>query len=398
MINFEIISVLTFLLVLGILIYRDRKNIEFKSGLIIRRSTKGKKIIYDFAERHEKKLRVVGNIAVVIAIIASLYGMYLLLQSSYGIITRPTEIIRPLRVVLPSVSGVELPGFILGVPFWYWIISVFLVMGIHEPMHALMARIEKIEIKSFGVLLFLILPGAFVDPNERQLKRLSVMKKLRIFAAGSFGNFLLAGIVLLLLLGYNFILDRIMVPIGVAFENTIPDTGAYEAGMKGRIIQINSMEIKDLEDFSQAMSSVKPNDIVNVKTSEGEYTIKTVADPDDVSRPLIGIERPYVVFAYTGFLSKFGEVSNSTMSVIIWLSGLFGWVFLLNLGVGVFNLFPLKPLDGGLMLEEIANHFFKKRNGRIITNVISFFVLILVLFNLFGPNIMKLFSYLTSRS
>lgn len=389
--NLEIISVVLFLFILAILIYKDRKNIEFKAGLIIRRSYAGKRFIYEFSRKYENTLRIIGNIGIFVAIIALIYGMYILLNSTYNLITNPIGVARPLRVVLPSVSDIKFPGFILGVPFWYWIISVFLVMGIHEPMHAIMARIEKVDIKSFGILFFLVIPGAFVDPDEKQLKRLSIIKKLRIFAAGSFGNFLLAAFIFLFLLGYNFTLSKIMISNGVAFENTIPGTNAAEVNLKGNIIQINSVKIKDFEDFNKAMSSVKPNDIVNVKTTEGEYTIKTIADSENSTKPLIGIEKPYVVFTYTGILSKFGEVSKTTIDILSWIYGLFGWVFLLNLGVGVFNLFPLKPLDGGLMFEEIANHFFKKKNGRIITNVVSIFVLILVLFNLFGPNIMKLF-------
>lgn len=388
--NFEIVSILIFLAIIGILIYRDRKKIQFNKGLFIRRSNTGRKFIYSFAKRHEKKLRLLGNIGIIVTIIASLYGMYLILESTYNILSKPAETVRPLRLVLPSVSNVKLPGFVLGVPFWYWIISVFIVMVIHEPMHAFMARIEKVRIKSFGVLLFIVLPGAFVDPDEKQLMKLSTVKKLRIFSAGSFGNLLAAGLMILLLLGYNFVIEKTMTPIGVGFESLIPDSGAQQVGLKGRIIQINSNQVKDLEDFTKAMSTVKPNDTVTVKTTVETYNIKTISDPENATRPLIGISGSYVAFAYSGVLASLGQVSDSMISVLAWVSGLFTWVLILNLGVGIFNLFPLKPLDGGLMTEAIATHFFKENNGKIITNTISFFMLILILFNLFGPSLMKL--------
>jgi len=391
--NFELISVLLFLGVLAILIYRDRKNIEFKSGIIMRRSNAGKDFIYKFSEKYEKTLRIIGNIGIVVAAIATFFAMFILMQSTYKLITKPSEATGSLKLVLPSVSGVKLPGFILGVPFWYWIIAVFLVVSIHEPMHALMARIEKVRIKSFGLILLIILPGAFVDPDEKQLKKLSIVKKLRVYAAGSFGNLLLAGVVFLLLIGYNFALSKLLTPVGIAFEKTIPNSGAALANMTGRITAINSVEVRDFDDLGKAMSTVKPNDIIVVNTTTRQYVIRTVADPDNSTRPLIGIENSYVVFAYSGFLSKFGTVSNTVLSIIMWISGLFSWVFLLSLGVGIFNLFPLKPLDGGLILEEVSNHFFKRKKSKIITRVVSTLVLILILFNLFWPSVIKIFSF-----
>ncbi|MBU5689680.1 MAG: site-2 protease family protein [Candidatus Aenigmatarchaeota archaeon] len=386
--SFEIISVILFLVFLSFVLYRDRKNIEFKTGLIIRRSSRGKAFIYKFAEKHEKKLRILGLIGILVAFLASLYGTYLLLKSTYDVFTRKTTE-SPLRVVLPSVEGVSMPGFVLGVPFWYWIISVFVVMLIHEPMHAFMARIEKIDIKSFGLLIFLVIPGAFVEPNERQLKRKSLIGKLRVFAAGSFGNIVAAGIIFLLILGFTKVTSIFIQPVGVGFESLITGSYAESVELRGIITELNGVKIKDLNDFALAMKDVKPGDDVVVKTDKGKYIIKTISDPDNGQRALVGIQKVYVQYRYAPFISN-RYVSKNLLSVIDWIDGLFAWMLILNLGVGVFNLFPLKPLDGGLMLEAISQHFFK-RNGSKISNYISLIILGLILFNLFGPKILSLF-------
>ncbi|MBU5687956.1 MAG: site-2 protease family protein [Candidatus Aenigmarchaeota archaeon] len=384
--NYELISVLVFGIILAIIIYKDRKNIEFKTGLIIRRSTRGKKLLYSFAAKHEKTLKIIGTIGIVISVLASLYGMYLLLHSTYNIIIKKTKE-STLRVVLPSVEGVKLPGFILGVPFWYWIISVFVVMAIHEPMHALMARTEKVDVKSFGLLLFFVLPGAFVEPNESQLKRQKTLSKLRIFAAGSFGNIIMAGLIFLLILGFNKLLTLFIEPIGVNYESLIEGSYAEKVGLQGTIIKINDIEIKTINDLSTALEGVKPGEKVIVTTTKSKFEIQTI---EDNGRTLIGIKNPYIEYKYVGIFSKYGQVSAATLSVFQWIEGLFYWIFVLNLGVGVFNLFPLKPLDGGLMLDAICENIFKK-NGKYISNIISIMVLILVLFNIFGPNIIKMF-------
>lgn len=382
--NIEIITVLIFLGVLSIIIYKDRKNFEFKSGLILRRSTKGKEFIYKFSEKYEKHLKVIGTLGIIIGVLASIYGSYLLFKSTFEIFSNKVKE-STLRIVLPSVEGVNMPGFVLGVPFWYWIIAVFVVMFIHEPMHAFLARAEKIDIKSFGVLLFIILPGAFVEPNERQLKRKPLLSKLRVFAAGSFGNIIVAGIMILLIIGFNNIVPIFIQPIGIGFESLMAGSYAESSELNGIIIKINDIDVKTLEDLSNAMKDIKPGDEIQVTTTKGTYTIKTISDPDNQQRALIGIQKPYV--EYLSISNK--PVSRSTISIIEWFDGLFAWIFILNLGVGVFNLFPLKPLDGGLMMEAITQHFFKEK-GKIVANYISIFFLLLILFNLFGPKMLTL--------
>jgi membrane-associated protease RseP (regulator of RpoE activity) len=60
-----------------------------------------------------------------------------------------------------------------------------------------------------------------------------------------------------------------------------------------------------------------------------------------------------------------------------------------NIGVGIFNMLPLRPLDGGLMYEEI----FKKKfaQNRIIMRVLEGIVLALIIFNLFVIYAIRLF-------
>ena len=40
---------------------------------------------------------------------------------------------------------------------------------IHEFSHGILARVENVKINSIGLLLFAIIPGAFVEPDEEKL-------------------------------------------------------------------------------------------------------------------------------------------------------------------------------------------------------------------------------------
>ncbi len=381
--SLEIISIVVFFGIIGVLVYLDKKNIEFNKGIIIRRTERGIRIISDFAKKYKKVLTYVGNFAVIVGIVVSVAGLgYLIYDTSRGR--------RSAGIVLPTVGTYQYPGPVFSVPFWYWIVAIFVVVSVHEPMHALFARLGKVRIKNMGIFLFFVFPlGAFADPDEKQMKKLSMTKKLRIFAAGSFGNLIAAGIFILLIMGYNFLINSSITGNGVVFEKTIENTGAHEVGLKGTIIEINDYRIKYMSDFVNALWTVEPGDTLEIKTTEGIYRIKTTSHPEDPKKPFIGISEPKTLFVYKGLLEGLGSVSDTTLNSIQWGLGLLGWIFMLNLGVGIFNLFPIKPLDGGLMFEEIVKHFYKGKYANQIVNGISLIVLSILLTNLFGQNIIS---------
>jgi membrane-associated protease RseP (regulator of RpoE activity) len=175
---------------------------------------------------------------------------------------------------------------------------------------------------------------------------------------------------------------------GVIFEETIENTGAQEAGLKGVITQINQKEIGSVLDLYNVMDDVDPGDTIQVKTDEGSFEIKTISNPENPKSPFIGISKPKTLFVYKGFFGNYGTVSETTLNSLFWILGLFQWIFILSLGVGVFNLFPIKPLDGGLMLEEIIKYFYKGEHASKIANGISLVIFSLLLTNLIGPSVL----------
>ena len=386
MITLEIASIIAFFAILAILAYRDRKNIEFKYGLMTRRTKKGKRLIYQFAKKHRRKLLMLGNVGIVVCIGVSIYGFSTLLLSSYNVIFRPEEIQQSFAMVLPSVTGIEYPSFAIGVPFWYWIIGVFLVLMAHEPMHGLLARAEKITIKSFGVLLLIALPGAFVEPDENQIKKLSIRKKMRIYTAGSFGNFILAALLAIIIF---VCLEPLFFRGAVAYGylnyteyNLTEPFPAEKLNMTGAILAIDGINVEDVEGLSEIMSNKLPWQTILIKTTKGEYQLTLTKDPKNEMKGYMGI------FVGDSKILKdeyrndpiFSPVLRSTTELLL-------WVLFLNVGIGTANLLPIKPLDGGLMFEEVMKLFFKKRSVKNIVNVVSILTLLLILIALFGPSI-----------
>ncbi len=357
----ELISIIVFFLLISAYIIKERDEIEvYKKIIIIRRWKKGRKKIEKFAKKHERLLTYMGNLAVIVAVLASAFGIYYLLnatlqgQQAFGI-------------VLPSVSGVQYPKPAIAIPFWYWIVGIFTILVVHETMHALLAAKEKVKIKNYGIILLLIFPiGAFVEPDEKKLKKLKGLAKQRILAAGSFANIILA--LILLAIGY-LLANSLFVESGAQIVGLVNNTPAMRTNLSGTIIMIENYTIKDVKSLANVLSKLEPGQTVNIITTEGNYSVK-LADKNGS--------------AYLGVIVEtkleLKEMYKPFDYVITHLMTLISWLFLLNLGVGIVNVLPIKPLDGGLMFEEFLKSKIGKKAEKIST-MVSVLILALIIAN-----------------
>jgi membrane-associated protease RseP (regulator of RpoE activity) len=367
----DYLIVFGFLFLLGIFILRDRKNLEFKYGFVIKKWHEKIELLENFVKKHKKLLKILGIVSVAIGLIASLISfgflIYFPLQKKGGV-----------SLVLPSAGGFKYPGPVLSVDLIYWLPSIFILLIAHEGMHALFARSVKVKVKNYGIFLFLFFPlGAFVNPVEKQIKKLRLIDKLKIFSAGSFGNFLVAALIFFLINFFLFLFSISVEAKGIKFE-VINGTPADQVNLSGIIIRIENKSIATIKDLQEFMETTQPGQKVEIETTEGIYELTLVKNPDNNQTGFIGIKNlePYLVF-------KNGkEVPRFLLEIFGKVVLLFQWIFVINLGIGLANLLPLKPLDGGLIWEEIMIRFFKKK-GIIISNFLNYLTLTLLLLNFY---------------
>lgn len=113
--------------------------------------------------------------------------------------TAPND--RMLQVVVP---GVNLP-----VSQLTYFFSAILISGvIHEVGHGVAAIREQVRFNGFGIFIFIVYPGAFVDLFTTHLQLISPVQQLRIFCAGVWHNFVL-GVVSFMVL---FLLPAFLFP------------------------------------------------------------------------------------------------------------------------------------------------------------------------------------------
>jgi membrane-associated protease RseP (regulator of RpoE activity) len=85
--------------------------------------------------------------------------------------------------------------------------AVYVVVGIsvavltHELSHGVLSVVNRIKLRSIGLMLLVVPIGAFVEPDDDQLKKASRSKRLRVFAAGPAANAIVAAVFMLILLG-----------------------------------------------------------------------------------------------------------------------------------------------------------------------------------------------------
>ena len=382
--DWYLISVIAFVLVLAGLFYRDRRNVKRESILFVRKTSVGRKFLTKLGRRFPRLWWLYGTAAVVVGFAVSAY-MIVWLMLFVGESLTTAQAVSPVALVLPSPSMniVSAPGFI-GVPFWYWIISLFVLVLVHEGSHGLMAAREKVRIKSlgWGALAFLI-PLAFVEPDEEQLAKQKTGKQLRVYASGSFANFLLAFVMIIV---SSVVVTSLFTPSGVAFRGLLEDFPAAEANMTGTIVGVNQMQVRGIDDLSAILGEVGPHENVTVTTvtygaagpGYRTYNLTTAEDPIDNTsdRGFIGILQlsndyalkegvayPEVVYFFTGTGPDF--------------FGLFFFIALINLGVGAFNLLPISILDGGRMWKLALDKVMPAHSKNVMKAMGSFLLFIL---------------------
>lgn len=283
------------------------------------------------------------------------------------------------KIIFTNYSGVSV-GLVLPVkakgifyvPIIYWIISIVFLAIIHEFAHGIIARLYKVKIKStgFAFLGFLIpiIPAAFVEPDEKKLIKKSVKEQLGVFSAGPFIN-IVFGLLFMLLFSY------LMVPLSEGIYNyeglEITKlfngfTPAKSAGlMPGEVLKsIDNKKLSTVKNFKKLFVGKKEGDVINLVTDKAVYNI---------------------TLGNNGLLGVFVREKKSLINnnwynyLIVWFENLIYWLFLLNLGVGFFNLIPIGPIDGGRMLHVVLQKFMPHKHARRIWYSVSFVFLISIL-------------------
>jgi membrane-associated protease RseP (regulator of RpoE activity) len=335
-----------------------------------------------------------------------------------------------------------IPGINQYIPLWYGIFALAIALIVHEGAHGVLMRAGDIKLKSLG-LLFLIFPmGAFAEQDDQDMINAPRRKRMRAYAVGPAANLIVAFVCML-------VFTMVMMPAVSVAQNgvglvEVPEDGpAYGILRPGMIMtSFNGTEIAARDDFVGAIANASAGQSVEVGAYyQGSYDTYTVVLGDKanytdeasdagmgylgvvsttvstgafhpvgdartptallrnsltfISLPLIGLS------PIQGPQADFYEISGPLDAGTFWLlANAIYWVFWLNLMVGLTNVLPAYPLDGGFIFKDWLEKLYAKlglfgglkerqvRAAEKLVVAMSFAVLFLILWQMIGPRIM----------
>jgi membrane-associated protease RseP (regulator of RpoE activity) len=238
--------------------------------------------------------------------------------------------------------GFIIPGLGIFVPAGYGILSLILLLVVHEFAHGILARVQGLELKSTGLLTAGALPiGAFVEPDEEKFTKSESIAKMRVLSMGSFANLVLA-------IGSALLFSLLLLPTGnwvVADSNV---SGISDGTILFGVDELNLSAMDDLN-----LSSIKNRSTVNLTTSAGVFVLK----PAELSGLKVRYKQDYRYDASIMGASLGGMLSTSLF-----------WIFFFNLNIALVNLLPIVPFDGGKMVIELLTLF--KVDDSLLKNIV----------------------------
>ncbi|MFT4343424.1 MAG: site-2 protease family protein [Candidatus Woesearchaeota archaeon] len=386
-----------FVLVLGVYLFVNRKNVEIQKWIsyvvymVLYRAKWGIPMMDSIAKKYPRLVKYTSYSGIYIGfagmIFIFIYLIYMLIQM---FVSKPD--MASVAIVQPFVET-EFGSAFFYVPFTYFIVAIFIIAVVHEAAHGIVARRFKMKVKSTGFAFFSILvpiiPAAFVEPDEKHMKKAKPMHQLAMYAAGPLANIILGALVLIVLLVANPMIgsvttENVMVRGYIPGENeTMYPAEQAEIGIGELIYYVNDTRVETLQDFMSVMSTTQPGQIITLTTNATTYDIQLAASPD-VESGYLGV----MVAPISKYDDSFKETYGFFIPIIEWVLGLLLLLFIFNIGVALINLAPIGPLDGGRMMLTVLLLKFKEKEALKIWGKVSLITLVVLLANIFLPMFM----------
>ena len=316
--------------------------------------------------RTKRGIRVFADVSVVAGFLMMGFAFWFLLANISNYFVEPTEFAE-LTVLIPGVTLTSASAIL------YFLLSIPIVLVVHEGAHGIVATLEKIKIKNGGFAIFIALFAGFVEPDEEDFDKAKKISRLRVIGAGATSNVIFAfalGAILLTNPMFAIILPEPFLgwfyesPEGVLVLSVIEGGGAEQAGIKENdiISKINDVRIVSPIDFQKV--NLIPGEVVNVTVlrdgQEIVFPVTIMPAPEDPERGLVGIMRDNNLSFKP--IYNYIEWNNPQFSMFLL------WLWMISFFIGIINMLPLPILDGGKFIHTIIDKKFSEKsvNGAML--------------------------------
>ena len=356
----------------------EKHGFTIKAYSLTYKNTQVQSMLSKMLTRTKRGIRVFADVSVIAGFLMMGFAFWFLLSNISNFFVEPTEFAE-LTILIPGVTLTSASAIL------YFLLSIPIVLVIHEGAHGIVATLEKIKIKTGGFAIFIALFAGFVEPDEKEFDDARKISKLRVIGAGATSNVIFAfalGAILLtnplfaLILPEPFLEWFYDAPDGVGIISIIEGSGAEKAGLQKNdvITGIDGIAIITPVDFQKA--DLKPGDTVTVTVQRDgqllQLPVEIMPSPDDPDKGLVGIMRDS---AFYKPVYNFIEWDPQVSMFLLWL-------WMISFFIGIINMLPLPILDGGKFIYTIIE---KKASERKINAIM--FSIYGVTFAIFGLNI-----------
>lgn len=356
----------------------EKYGVEIKAYSLVYKNKQVQSVLTKILGRTRRGIRVFADVSVIAGFIMMGFAFWFLIDNVSKFFVAPSDF-SELTVLIPGVTLTS------SASITYFLLSIPIVLVVHEGAHGIVAALERIKIKTGGFAIFIAMFAGFVEPDEEEFNKAKKISKLRVIGAGATANVIFAfvlGAILLtnplfaLIMPEPLLSSFYELPQGVLVLSIIEDSGAERAGLLANdiITSINGIQILSPIDFP----SLNPGETANVSVLRDgqklDFSIDIMPSPDDPERGLIGIMRDNSL-AYKPVFN-FIEWNDPNVSMFLL------WLWMISFFIGIINMLPLPILDGGKFIHTIIDQRISEKSVNIIMWVIYGLT-----FALFGLNI-----------
>ena len=268
----------------------ERYNITAFGPILMIRTRRGQNLLSVLA-RPRGFWKILANIGIPVMLIGMFIMFALVIMTDYAMLQSIFDhtMLPPGKYNAPQ-NIFLIPGVNEYIPLVWGAIGLAVTLVVHELAHAVLCRVEGIDVKSMGLLTLIVPIGGFAEPDEEQLfgkkksDRSDVRStgtgsgydravcdvrsespvreggaprpaRMRILAAGVMVNFVVAAILFLLLFGP--VLGAIAPLSDVTIASVKEGSVAAQAGIKEEMVitQVDNTTIRSAHDFYVYMTT-----------------------------------------------------------------------------------------------------------------------------------------------
>lgn len=342
----------------------DKRGFEITPYSLTYKNRNVQVALTNVLSRTRKATKIFSDVSVVAGFIMMGFAFWFLISNIFNFFVKPDSF-SEVTVLIP---GVTIQSTSALIPF---LLSIPIVLVIHEGAHGIVATLEKIKIKTGGFAVFIALFAGFVEPDEEEFANAKKISKLRVIGAGATSNVIFSFIVAgLLIFNPSFALltpEPIRgvfynEPLGVPIISVTEGTGAAAAGLlkDDMITAINDLPVLQPQDFAKIKLVPGETAMVSIiRNGENmQIPVVTKASPDDPQKGLLGITRAAFP-SYQPVIPYYIHWSPEVFTFLLWL-------WMLSFFIGIFNMLPLPILDGGKFIHSIIE---KKGSDRMVRGI-----------------------------